>query len=188
MLSCKPDIFTGERNSLHNSLPEGREFVKGIPLKLQNIDKELHEIPETDIFTEKSMNQLSIRKALETPYLSEQRKSQRYEIINLLAITERGTGQVLDINSEGLSFGCLYPHTFPNEFYLDILDAKGSHIQKLKVRKTHETGGDSLDSSAQFELVIGVEFYQLTESQSDELDFLLDNNMESIGFSYLEMI
>jgi hypothetical protein len=133
------------------------------------------------------MNQLTIHKAPEAPYLSEQRKNQRYEIINLLAITERGTGQILDINSEGLSFGCLYPHTFPNEFYLDILDAKGSHIQKLKVRKTHETSGDYLDSLALFELVIGVEFTQLTESQSDELDFLLDNNMELMDFLYPDL-
>jgi hypothetical protein len=133
------------------------------------------------------MNQLTIHKVPETPYLSEQRKNQRYEVINLLVITERGTGQILDINDGGLSFGCLYPHNFPYEFYLDILDAKGSHIKKLKVRKTRETGGEYLDPSAIFELVIGVEFLQLTASQTDELDFLLDNNMELIDYSYPDL-
>ena len=88
------------------------------------------------------MNQLTTHNTPEPHYLSEQRKNERLEVIHLLAITERGTGQILDITREGCSFGCLYPHTFPREFYLDILDAKGSHIKKIKVRKIRETSGD----------------------------------------------
>jgi hypothetical protein len=126
------------------------------------------------------MNQLTLHKTAEAPYLTEQRRNQRHEIINLLAITEKGTGQVLDINGGGLSFGCLYPHDFPQEFYLDILDAKGSHIKRLKVRKMRETTCFYQDPSATFELVIGVEFSELTSFQADELSYLLDNNVELI--------
>lgn len=133
------------------------------------------------------MNQLTIQGRPETPYLSEQRKIQRHEVINLLAITERGTGQILDISREGLSFGCLYPHAFPHEFYLDILDAKGTHIKKLKVRKMRETNGDYPEPEAIYELVVGVEFFELTSSQSDELNYLLDN-MEPIDYQYPNMI
>lgn len=121
------------------------------------------------------MDQLAIYQAPETPYLSEQRINDRQEMINLLAITERGTGQILDINREGLSFGCLYPHTFPHEFYLDIIDAKGSHIKKLKVRKMWEINGDYQQGAAIYELMVGLEFPELTSTQADAINFLLDN-------------
>jgi hypothetical protein len=133
------------------------------------------------------MNQLDIYDIPETPYFSEQRKIQRHDIIHLLAITERGTGQVLDISREGLSFGCLYPHAFQNEFYVDILDTKGSHIKKLKVRKMWETSGHYKDSSSMFELVVGVEFAELTSDQSDELNYLFAN-LEVIDYSYPQII
>ena len=129
------------------------------------------------------MNQLSTYHTPETLYLTEQRINQRHEVIHLLAITERGTGQILDISREGLSFGCLYPHAFPNEFYLDILDAKGSHIKKVKVRKMWEIDGDCQEDAAIFELVIGVEFTALSSSQKDDMDYLLDN-IEMIDYSY----
>ncbi len=126
------------------------------------------------------MNQLAIDKLPETPYLADQRKNQRHEVVNLLAVTERGTGQILDINLQGLSFGCLYPHAFPHEFSLDILDAKGSHIKKLNVRKIRETSDNHEHYSTGFELVIGVEFYDLTVSQLKELCNLLNNNMAEL--------
>jgi hypothetical protein len=139
--------------------------------------------PDTSIFTEVNMNLLTVHKTPETFYISEQRKNHRHEVINLLAITERGTGQIVDINREGLSFGCLYPHTFPQEFYVDILDAQGSHIKKLMVRKMWETHGDVPDSPANFEVVLGVEFSELTSSQADDLEYLLDNHMEMFDYS-----
>lgn len=121
------------------------------------------------------MNQLTIHQRPETVYLSEQRKFERREAIHLLAITERGTGQILNISCDGFSFGCLYPHTFPSEFYIDILGAKGSHIKKCKVRKMWETKADYPDSTAAFELVVGVKFSDYSCSQMDELHDLFDN-------------
>ena len=126
------------------------------------------------------MNQLAIHKLPETPYLADQRKNQRHDVVNLLAVTERGTGQILDINLQGLSFGCLYPHDFPQEFILDILDAKGSHIKKLNVRKVRETSDNRKHYNGGFELVIGVEFYDLTTTQLNELCYLLNSNIDEI--------
>ena len=120
------------------------------------------------------MNQLTISQRPQAFYLSEQRKFERREAIHLLAITERGTGRILDFSSEGFSFGCLYPHTFPAIFFVDILDAKGSHIKKIQVRKIWETNGNYLSSSAAFELMVGVEFIACTEAQKDELEYLLE--------------
>lgn len=134
------------------------------------------------------MNQLATYKIPETPYFSEQRKNDRHEVINLLAITDRGTGQILDINREGLSFGCLYPHTFPNEFHIDILDAKSSHIKKLKVRKRRETTNDYQEPAGIFELVVGVEFSEITAFQAEELDYLLDNNIVLVDYSYPHLL
>jgi len=129
------------------------------------------------------MNQLTIYDIPEAPYFSEQRKIQRRDVIHLLAITERGTGQVLDISRNGLSFGCLYPHVFQNEFYVDVLDANGSHIKKLKVRKMWETSEHYQDSAAMFELVVGVEFCELSPTQAEELNYLFAN-LEVIDFSH----
>lgn len=129
------------------------------------------------------MNQLTTYGGSDALYLSEQRKIERHEAVHLLAITERGTGQILDISRDGLSFGCLYPHTFSREFYVDILDAKGSHIKKLKVRKMWETSGDYHEAAAVFELVVGVEFSELSSIQSEELTYLL-NNIEVVNYSY----
>ena len=130
------------------------------------------------------MNLLTVRKTPGAIYPSEQRKKHRHEVINLLAITERGTGQVLDISCEGLSFGCLYPHTFPREFHIDILEVQGSHIKRLRVRKMRETSGDDQEAPALFEVVLGVEFSDLTPSQAGELEYLLDNNMKKFDYSY----
>jgi len=153
-------------------------------LKFQNINKALHVFSEIVIFTEVSMNQLtSFNNRQEAQYLSELRKIVRHEVIHLLAVTERGTGQILDISSGGLSFGCLYPHTFPREFYLDILDAKGSHIKKVKVKKIWETNHGYQEYAGVFELMVGVEFVDLAVSQSYELDYLLDN-LEMVDYSY----
>ena len=129
------------------------------------------------------MNYLNTYQSPENLYFSEQRINERHEVIHLLAITERGTGQIMDISHKGLSFGCLYPHVFPNEFYLDILDAKGSHIKKVKVQKMWEIDSDCNDPSAIFELVIGVEFAELSAFQKDELKYLLDN-IELIDYPY----
>jgi hypothetical protein len=133
------------------------------------------------------MNQLTAQSIPESHYLSDQRRTQRQEVINLLAVTERGTGQILDISRKGISFGCLYPHTFPNEFYLDILDAKGTHIKKIKVRKIRETNGEEQDPLEIFELVVGVEFSSLSPSQSHELGYLLET-METYDYPYLQLI
>ncbi len=127
------------------------------------------------------MNALNIHHKPEALYLSEQRKISRRQTFHLLAITERGTGQILDISNDGFCFGCLYPHTFPPEFYIDILDAKGSHIKKLKVRKMWETNSDYLDSTAVFELVVGVEFHECNGPQSNELNHLLDTMEEGVS-------
>jgi hypothetical protein len=151
-------------------------------LKFQNIDTEPRVLSETDIFTEDIMNQLTLHEIPKNLYISEQRKSQRHEAIHLLAVTDRGTGQILNINGEGLSFGCLYPHTFPHVFFLDLLDAKGSHIKKVQVRKMWETHGEYQNSSGEFELVVGVEFTELTSLQEDDLNYLLEN-MEQPDFT-----
>ena len=124
---------------------------------------------------ENAMNQLIAREIVETRNLLERRKNERYKIVHMLAITGRGTGQIIDIGREGLSFGCLYPHSFPETWSMDVLDARGSHIKELQVRKVWERKTGDPGLSTKYELEIGVEFADLTGEQADELAFLLDN-------------
>lgn len=132
------------------------------------------------------MNQLIAREIIETRNLQERRKNERYKIVHMLAITGRGTGQIIDIGREGLSFGCLYPHSFPNTWSMDVLDARGSHIKELQVKKVWERKTGDPGLSTRYELEVGVEFADLTDEQADELDFLLDNLDLYIPSSFLE--
>ena len=121
------------------------------------------------------MNHLTVLELSNSRSLPERRRSDRYKVVHLLAITDRGTGQIGDIGREGLAFGCLYPHKFPESWVMDILDAKGSHIKQLRVRKIWERTIGHPDLPAKFELEIGVEFIEITPAQEDELDYLLSN-------------
>jgi len=103
----------------------------------------------------------------------EQRKALRYEVVQLIAITEKGTGRVLDINQDGLSIGCLYPHQFPDEMKIDILGANGVFIKELTVRKCWENGDESIFFPEPFEILVGFEFSQLTGEKSRELSKLI---------------
>ncbi len=121
------------------------------------------------------MNQLIVHETPSPALLGDRRKNSRYSETNLLVITGRGTGKLMDISKDGLSFGCLYPHTFPVILSIDILDAKGLHLKQLKVRKVWERNSGNPELSGSFELEIGVEFLDLTLHQEDGLDILLSN-------------
>ncbi len=58
----------------------------------------------------------------------------------------------------------------------------------MKVRKMRETTNFFQDPLSTFELVIGVEFFELTCSQVDELAYLLENNIELINYPHLHLI
>lgn len=135
---------------------------------------------QTATCQEAKMNQLNTYSPEKNCCFSQQKRIDRYEVANLLAITQRGTGQILDISREGFSFGCLYPHAFPDIFFLDILDAKGSHIKRLRVKKIWEINENDHES-APYESIVGVTFVDLTLSQSEALNYLFDN-MEVIDY------
>jgi len=130
------------------------------------------------------MNFESIENFSDARFLSEQRKSHRLRDLHLLAITNRGTGQIIDISQDGLSFGCLYPHIFPNEFSLDLLDAKGTHIKSIKVRKIWERRSSSIQNS-QYELEVGVELINLSSKQHAELTDLLNYTDDILVYSVI---
>ncbi|MBU1568603.1 MAG: hypothetical protein KJ630_23620 [Proteobacteria bacterium] len=119
------------------------------------------------------MNQLSIPEVHGQAYTRDRRKNGRYREMHLLVITGRGTGKILDIGSDGLSFGCLYHHSFPAIWPLDIIDARGVLLKQLRVRKIWERNLGHPDLTDGFALEIGVEFVGLTPRQENELDILL---------------
>ncbi len=103
----------------------------------------------------------------------EQRINLRLEVTNLIAITAKGTGKILDINQEGISFGCLYPHDFDAEMTIDILGANGIFIKDLKIVKCWENTEDSIFHTEPFEITVGFEFSYLSIHQSLELAKLM---------------
>jgi hypothetical protein len=120
------------------------------------------------------MNQLILQEPLAHAYFRDRRKNDRCTEIHLLGITGRGTGKIIDIGRDGLSFGCLYNHDFPAVWPMDIIDAKGAHLKQFMVRKIWERNSGHPELSGSFELEIGVEFMDLTPRQEKELDLLLN--------------
>ncbi len=121
------------------------------------------------------MNSLAFLEPTTPVQFPELRTHNRVKVTDLLAILKWGTGQILELSSIGLSFGCLYPHSFPKEWSMDILDAKGVHIKDIMVRKTWERAIDHPKPSTKFEVITGVEFIDLTTEQSLEINELFEN-------------
>lgn len=113
----------------------------------------------------------------ETPapvcYLEQRAKHQETSSY-LLAVTNKGAGRILDFNVQGLTFACHYPHYFPNELEIDILDGKNICIKKIKVRKVRECFKASSGQLANYEVLVGVEFVEPTLRQTAELECLLN--------------
>jgi hypothetical protein len=130
---------------------------------------------EKIVTVENAMENLTVLEGVDSWNPPERRKNERKDDVHIIAVTDRGTGQIVDIGREGLSFGCLYPHNFPDTWSMDILDAKGTHIKQLRVRKIWERKIGHPDLSPKFDLEVGVEFTNLTTLHEVALDYLLDN-------------
>lgn len=124
------------------------------------------------------MNDLRIQHNLTPVFLGERRKNERLIEINLLMVSSRGTGKILDINQDGLSFGCLYPQTFPEVFTLDIINARGLHLKQVTARKTWQRNRGDANLSTAFEMEVGAEFLNLHSAQETILALLLTDRLQ----------
>jgi len=106
--------------------------------------------------------------------LRDQRKNTRHQVSQLLVITARGTGRVINISLEGLSFGCLYPHNFPLEMKVDILGANGTFIQGVCVETCWENNYSPMQRSDNFEKITGLRFINLSHEQSTDLADIIE--------------
>lgn len=125
------------------------------------------------------MNALTVQGQISPQYFPEQRLYERFHIAHLLAVTKWGTGQIFEINHRGLSFGCLYPHTFQDQWTMDILDARGAHVRNLQVEKIWETRSGENDILNRFELIVGVAFIKPNYKQIVEINELLENTEDA---------
>jgi hypothetical protein len=101
----------------------------------------------------------------------ESREAFRHTVSHILAITSKGVGRVLTINRHGFSFGCLYPHSFADNIHLDLLDAAGNHIKKVPVHIVWQK--QTWDRDAEYEVLVGAEFTDLSDVQREAIDALL---------------
>jgi len=121
------------------------------------------------------MSHISLQPSLSSASFRERRKNDRYNELDLFIITTRGTGKIIDISGDGLSFGCLYRQAFPATWSLDIINANGFHLKQLSVMKIWEKSNRFEERYGNFELEIGVEFTRLSERQEEQLDLLFRN-------------
>lgn len=127
------------------------------------------------------MHRHSVQEILAPSCFLDQRKSHQDAGLHLLVVTWRGTGRILDIDNEGLSFGCLHPHCFPDEWYLGILDDKGTFIENIKVIKVKECFKEFSGQLTKFQIVVRVKFVELTARQASDLDYLL-STLEHVDY------
>jgi hypothetical protein len=121
------------------------------------------------------MNTLTVQGQISPQYIPEERHYERFHIAHLLAVTKWGTGQIFEINHRGLSFGCLYPHKFNEQWTMDILDARGSHVKDLQVTKIWETRSGDQEIMNRFELIVGVAFVKPNYKQIVAINDLLED-------------
>jgi hypothetical protein len=119
------------------------------------------------------MYQNTVHKISATSCLLEQRTDHLETNGYLLALTKKGAGQILDFNSRGLSFGCLFPHRFTDNLTLDILSNNRISIENIKVKKQRECFKKTSGKLANFELIVGVEFVDPLPRQNGIMDYLL---------------
>ncbi|PHR29820.1 MAG: hypothetical protein COA36_02905 [Desulfotalea sp.] len=131
------------------------------------------------------MNTLTIQGQISPQYIPEQRHHQRFHIDHLLAVTKWGTGKIVEINHRGLSFGCLYPHTFQEQLDMDILDARGAHVRGLQVEKIWENKDGAHGTTNTFELIVGVSFVNPNYRQILAInDLLADTEGANLKYSH----
>ena len=103
---------------------------------------------------------------------SNTRKSERLQAARGIAVTPHGIGQVINLNSDGISFRCFEEHDFPFEWSMNIYDAIGQSLEKLHVKKVWEKG--VRDSNNQPVLMeVGGEFQHLSPEQKIQLNTYL---------------
>lgn len=103
---------------------------------------------------------------------SNTRKSERLQAARGIAVTPHGIGQVINLNSDGISFRCFEEHDFPFEWSMNIYDAIGQSLEKLHVKKVWEKGvGDANNQPVLME--VGGEFQHLSPEQKIQLNTYL---------------
>ena len=97
----------------------------------------------------------------------ESRKKTRLKVRNCIASTPAGFCQLLNINSDGLSFKCFKRWSFLQEWSLDIYHTSDLSLEQLQVKRIWEKYSTNLE---QFSMIVGVAFQNLSDSQKAQLD------------------
>ncbi len=100
----------------------------------------------------------------------ESRKSKRLPVRDCIAYTSAGMCQILDLNSEGLSFKCFKEWSFSQDLSLDIYDTAGLSLEQLQVKKIWEKYSSNLGAPSQSSMIVGVAFNNLSDLQKAQLN------------------
>jgi len=101
---------------------------------------------------------------------TEPRKSKRLKVKTGIVNTPAGVCQIINLTPEGLSFRCLKSLSLSRECSLDIYDTSGLNLELFQVKKIWEKIQSSQDAPAQFSMIVGVAFRNLSPSQKAQLN------------------
>ena len=108
----------------------------------------------------------------------EARKKPRLKVRTGIANTPAGICQLLNINSDGLSFKCFKRSSFSREWSLDIYDTSGLCLEQFQVRSLWKKNLTNLSTTEQFSMIVGVAFQNLSDSQKTQLCLYVRQLME----------
>lgn len=103
------------------------------------------------------------------------KKFRRHKLENTFVVNQEGVCQVLDLSSEGVSFGCTGERKFPETWTVDIINNSGIHIWDLPIKTIWAEKKDTHRSSSIHAVRMGAKFHEnLTPEHISALSQLLD--------------
>lgn len=95
----------------------------------------------------------------------ESRKYRRHKLDDTFIINREGVCQVLDLSSEGVSFGCTKERKFPETWTIDIVNNSGVHIWDLPIKTIWTEKNDAYPSSSIHAVKMGARFHETITSE-----------------------
>jgi len=105
--------------------------------------------------------------------LQNRRKQQRRKFTAAVTIYPQGVGQVIDVSAGGVAFRCYHEQYLLEGGTVDIIDAGGSHLAELPVKKVWESAGEQKSGDSISVTTVGVKFVGLSPEQQVALYELL---------------
>ena len=105
----------------------------------------------------------------------ETRKYRRHKLANTFVVNQESICQVLDVSTEGVSFGCTKLRNFSETLTVDIINNSGIHIWDLPLETVWAEKNDAYPTFSIHAVKMGARFHKdLSNEQISSLNQLME--------------